>query len=68
MTQTYKKLLCLLTSDEKRKAMILLCMILIMAILEMIGVASIMPFMAVLTNPDVIQTNFIYAITTIPQL
>ncbi len=59
MMQTYKKLLYLLTSDEKRKAMILLCMILIMAILEMIGVASIMPFMAVLTNPDVIQTNFI---------
>jgi ABC-type multidrug transport system fused ATPase/permease subunit len=57
--RTYKKILYLLTSDEKRKAIILLCMILIVALLEMIGVASIMPFMAVLTNPDVIQTNFI---------
>ena len=37
--------------------MLLLCMILIMAFLEMAGVVSIMPFMAVLTNPDLIQTN-----------
>ena len=37
--------------------MLLLCMILIMAFLEMLGVASIMPFMAVLTSPDLIQTN-----------
>ena len=34
-------------------------MILIMALLDMIGVASILPFMAVLANPDVIQTNVI---------
>ena len=54
---THKKLLYLLTSHEKKKAILLLCMILIMAFLEMIGVASIMPFMAVLTNPDLIQTN-----------
>ena len=37
--------------------MLLLCMIIIMAFLEMIGVVSIMPFMAVLTSPDLIQTN-----------
>ena len=54
---THKKLLYLLTSHEKKKAMLLLFMILIMAFLEMIGVVSIMPFMAVLTNPDLIQTN-----------
>ena len=54
---THKKLLYLLTSDEKKRAMLLLFMILIMAFLEMIGVVSIMPFMAVLTNPDLIQTN-----------
>ena len=54
---THKKLLYLLTRYEKRRAMLLLCMILIMAFLEMLGVASIMPFMAVLTSPDLIQTN-----------
>ena len=54
---THKKLLFLLTSNEKKRAMLLLFMILTMAFLEMIGVVSIMPFMAVLTNPDLIQTN-----------
>ena len=30
-----------------------------MALLDMIGVASILPFMAVLTNPELIETNSI---------
>ena len=34
-------------------------MVLIMAFLDMLGVASILPFMTVLTNPDIIETNFI---------
>ena len=32
-------------------------MILVMAFLDMLGVASILPFMAVLANPDVLQTS-----------
>ena len=32
-------------------------MIVVMALLDMIGVASIMPFMAVLINPEIIETN-----------
>ncbi len=34
-------------------------MVIIMALLEMIGVVSILPFMAVLTNPGLIETNSI---------
>ena len=34
-------------------------MILVMALIDTIGVASILPFMAVLTNPDIIETNLI---------
>ena len=30
-----------------------------MALLDMIGVASVLPFMAVLTNPEIIQTNIL---------
>jgi len=56
---THKKLLFLLTSYDKRRATLLLCMMLIVALLEMMGVVSIMPFMAVLTNQDLIQTNTI---------
>ncbi len=57
--QTFKKLLFLLSFDERKQAALLLLMILIMAFLDMIGVASILPFMAVLTNPSLIETNVI---------
>ena len=57
MLQTANKLLFFLTSKERRFLPLLLLMILIMALLDMIGVASIMPFIAVLTNPILIETN-----------
>jgi ABC-type multidrug transport system fused ATPase/permease subunit len=51
------KLVDLLTPKERVQAQLLLGMILIMALLDAIGVASIMPFMAVVTNPGLIETN-----------
>lgn len=54
-----KKLLFLLTPHEQKRAGLLLIMILIMAFLDTVGVASILPFIAVLTNPSLIQTNLI---------
>ncbi len=59
MTQTFKKLIDLLTTKERRKMYLLVFMMLIMALLDIIGVASILPFMAVLTNPSLIETNLI---------
>lgn len=55
----FKKLLFLLTPHEHKRAGLLLIMIIVMAFLDMIGVASILPFMAVLINPDLIETNII---------
>ena len=55
--QIFKKLLYLLTQREKVQAGYLLLMTLIMALLDMIGIASIMPFMAVLTDNSLIETN-----------
>ena len=55
--QLIKKIFHLLTSQERKRAGLLLILILIMAIFEMIGVASILPFIAVLTNSSLIQTN-----------
>ena len=52
-----KKFLYLLSYKERKKAYLLLVMILIMALLDMLGVASIMPFIAVLSNPELIETN-----------
>ena len=57
--QTLKKLLFLFTIKERKHGCLLLLMMVIMAMLDIIGVASIMPFMAVLTNPGLVETNFI---------
>ena len=57
--QNIKKFLFLLSSHERKRAGLLLFMMLIMALLDMIGVASILPFIAVLTNPSLIETNLI---------
>jgi ABC-type multidrug transport system fused ATPase/permease subunit len=57
--QILKKILFILSVEEKKKALILLLMILIMALIDVIGVASILPFISVLVNPSLIETNFI---------
>jgi ATP-binding cassette, subfamily B, bacterial PglK len=57
--QKLKKLLYLLSRRERKSAVLLVGMILIMALIDMIGVASILPFMAVLTNPELVKTNII---------
>ena len=54
-----KKLLYLLSSHEKKRAILLMFMIIIMALIDTIGVASILPFIAVLVNPDLVETNII---------
>ena len=56
---TIKKYLYILSVRERTYAAILLAMMVILAFLEMAGVLSIMPFMTVLLNPEVIETNLI---------
>jgi len=57
--ETIKKLIYLLNNQERKRVVLLLGMIIVMALLDMLGVASIIPFMTVLTNPDIIETNTI---------
>jgi len=57
--QTFKKLLFLLSPHEYKRAVLLLIMIIIMAFLDTVGVATILPFIAVLMNPSTIETNVI---------
>ena len=52
-----RKLIYLLTLRERKRAGLLVWIVLIMSLLEMAGLASIVPFMAVLANPEVIETN-----------
>ena len=44
------------TTQERRNAALLLGMAVIMA-LDAVGLASIMPFVAVLSNPELIESN-----------
>ena len=59
MVTQLKKFLDLLSLTEKKQLCILIFMILVMGFIDMIGVASIMPFIAVLANPDIVKTNFL---------
>ncbi len=47
----------LLTSAERRQVITVLFLTTLMALMEVIGIASILPFMAVLASPDMVQTN-----------
>ncbi len=51
------KLKEILNPRERRNAVILFCLILIAGTVESIGIASIMPFLAVLADPHVIQES-----------
>lgn len=54
---TVRKLIGLLSPEEHRHAYLVLGMIFVMAFLDVVGIASIMPFMAMLASPEVIHTN-----------
>jgi ATP-binding cassette, subfamily B, bacterial PglK len=52
-----KKLLNILTRDEKIKLILVLFGVILMGLLEVVGVGSIMPFLSVASNPEIIHTN-----------
>ena len=55
--KTIKKALYLLSTSERKNLILLMIMLMITALLDMIGVASILPFIGVLTNPELVETN-----------
>tara|TARA_Y100001958_G_C21237155_1_gene563875 strand:+ start:758 stop:2551 length:1794 start_codon:yes stop_codon:yes gene_type:complete len=55
--KTLKKLIFLLTTREQFRAILIFFIILIMAFIEIAGLASIVPFMAILSDPNVIEDN-----------
>ena len=54
-----KKLFYILSPNERKRGVILLVMGIVTALIDMAGVASIMPFIAVLVNPEIVDTNTI---------
>lgn len=57
MTQIFQKLYALLDARERRRGALVCLMLVVVAVAEALGVASIMPFIAVLSNPDMIESN-----------
>ena len=47
----------ILSSHEHKRVIFLIFFVLIMAFFEVLGLASILPFIAVLSNPEVVETN-----------
>ena len=56
---TFKKTLALLTPHERKRGQLVMLLLMGMALLETLGVASVMPFLAVLGNPEMLNTNLV---------
>jgi ABC-type multidrug transport system fused ATPase/permease subunit len=59
MLDTYRKLYRLLTPRERRWLGLVFLGVMGRALLEVVGVASIIPFLSVVGNPDIVQKNAI---------
>lgn len=57
MIELYRKLLGLLDRGEKRQFALLVVMIIAMGLLDVIGVAAVLPFLSVLADPTYIHEN-----------
>ncbi len=57
MTRVIKKVLKLLTRRERRCLYLLLVAMTVSGLVEVAGIASIMPFLSLITNPDLVQDN-----------
>ncbi len=52
-----EKIFIILSRSERIRSIYLLFLIIFMALIDMIGIASVMPFIALLTNPEIIISN-----------
>ena len=57
MPSVARKILGLLSPRERARGALLLGLMIVTALMEVIGVASVMPFLAVLGNPKIVTTN-----------
>lgn len=60
MLNTLKELFQLLTPVQRRKFYVLQILVVLMAIMELVGIASIGPFMALVADISLIETNSLY--------
>ena len=54
---TFRKIFSILSEKDKKRAIALTVLIFLMSVVDVLGVASIMPFIAVLSNQDLVYKN-----------
>ena len=52
-----KKIISLLSAKEKKQGILVLLIAIFMAIFEVLGVASVTPFLAVMSDPSIVESN-----------
>ncbi len=57
MSKTLQKIFAILTRKERRQLILLFCLMLIMALFQALGVASVLPFISLVMNPEIITEN-----------
>ena len=57
MIENFKKFIFLLSSKERVQFTILIFMMLVVSLIDVVGIASIMPFIVVISNPEIVETN-----------
>lgn len=57
MITTYRKLFALLNERERKLAIVLALLAMLMGLLDVLGVASVLPFLAVVSDPGLIREN-----------
>jgi ATP-binding cassette, subfamily B, bacterial PglK len=55
----FKKILFLLDKRERKNFYILLMLLIVMGLMDTLGIVSILPFITVLSNPEILETNSI---------
>ncbi len=57
MIQLYRTIWSLLTPPERRRYLLVFALVILAAMFEAIGVAAVLPFLQVLSEPQIIETN-----------
>lgn len=61
MLKIYRMLISLFTARERRMFYLILGVLVISAVIETVGVASLLPFLAILSDPGTIHTNELFS-------
>lgn len=57
MKSDLRKIWAILTRQERRRTVLMMVLVILMALAETVGVVSVMPFLSVLARPDIVQDN-----------